>query len=198
MITQEQLSDLFKKHHIGLVYFAEKLIGNLYAEDIVVDCFIKLSEVKIENINSSDRMRFLLYRIVRNRCMSVLKGKYARYNRMYTYSDNISDTSDEYADVLMIKSELINILVDKRNRLSKGQREVFDLHYIHGLKVDEIAQVLGLSINTIRVQKMRLTKEFRIFSTSIFNRNRWYLYHHDGNKQGGTHYLATRYKKLTS
>lgn len=118
--------------------------------------------------------------MVLNRCRSVLKGRYNQYKVSAIHS--VENISDEYSDDLIIKAELINMLTIKIDKLPLEQRKVFDLLYLYQLTTNEISSILDISINTVRVQKMRLDREFK-----IFNKNRWWIGHK--NRAGKNTYI---------
>jgi RNA polymerase sigma-70 factor (family 1) len=168
MTPNATLSDEFKfktfflKHHATLVLYAYRFTDNQQAaEDIATDAFVAVwkrqnSETKIQNLKS------YLYRATRNACYNELKrrsGEDKRYKKLTV------PEFDATALENMIYAQTMGKIYETMDKMPKRMREVFILHYIHGKKLPEIAEELGLSINTIKTHKQRaielLQKSFR-------------------------------------
>lgn len=183
-MTPLSIENIFKKHSKGLVYLAQKLIGDFYAEDVVSDCFIKLAGLDI----TEDHAEKLIYVMVKNKCLSVTTGHLRKYFRMYAVDRSV-EISEDYADGLIMKAELMNFIVQKVDALPPSERKVFDLIYVQQFNAAESASILNLSVNTVRILKSRIDKSFKFFNVPIFRKNCW--------RDKGIHgyYLLPRFKK---
>ncbi len=84
-----------------------------------------------------------------------------------------NDEPDDY-DILdnLINAELIGTLHRELNELPEGCQRICRLIYIDGLKYDEVAQELNVSVNTVKTQRMRainlLKRKFLNILLAIF------------------------------
>jgi RNA polymerase sigma-70 factor (ECF subfamily) len=152
---------LFRSHYARLCYFAFKLIDNQdTAEDIVQDCFLKLWRQKL-SLEDELSTQAYLYQMVRNACFNWLRHvkvekKYADNGAAQPVGDN------EHSLEWMIKAEVLGEIHKAIDALPPGCRDVLKLAYFESLKNEEIAQYLGVSINTVKTQKARALKLLRM------------------------------------
>ncbi len=185
-MREDLLKRCYELYHKELVWYAQQLIGDFYSEDIVADAFIQAWETGVEHTN----LRYFLYQSHRHSKYAYLKCNILPEDIKQHLIENWS-TSEEHADGLIIKSQLLALLKTKVQKLPPDRRNIFDLIFLRGYSVNEIANITGLSPNTIRVQKGRIVKEFKIFGVSIFQKPCWVLGYNSEHKLS----LGQRYKK---
>jgi RNA polymerase sigma-70 factor, ECF subfamily len=124
------------------------------AVDLVQDCFLKLWE-KRESISDDKSVEALLYRMVRNRCLN-----YLRDNQKTFYIDNHADkeiNEIQYLyqldfqgrEELSMEEMLVEAVRDAIDRLPARAREVFIKSKIDGVKQQEIAAELNISLKMV-------------------------------------------------
>lgn len=122
------------------------------AEDIFQEVFIKIVNA-LQSGQYTDNSRFLAWavRIAHNVCISHFRKAHTRPQIVMNYNDGLGDNMEplEHSqEHRMIKAEIteeINMMLDRLPRL---QREVLILRYYADLSYKEIAQTIGISINT--------------------------------------------------
>ena len=164
-----------------MICLANKLVGNDIAGDFVSIAFSKLWEVG----HHQDPGGFLMT-TVKNECFNHLKHeKRKKFHHQIIDKDDISD---EYADSRVVIADLVNFINEKIENLPPAEKKVFDLIYMKQLSTNEAAQELNISVNSIRVLKMRLDKDFKFLGAKIFNKNSWYC-------TNGVYQLSKRYSR---
>lgn len=145
-MTDIEFKYYFDEHSGGLVCFAKKLVGELLAEDIVADAFLKLWEHGDHN----DPKGFLKT-CIKNDCLNELKhGKVVRkFERL------VVDTSPGYIEAIEVKSELIERIIKELKSLSPVQKKIA-AYLKYGFTKPEIAQILNISQDTVRVHVFRI------------------------------------------
>ena len=139
---------LFKYNFRPLCLYALHYLGDVdAAEDVVQECFMKLWE-KLEQGAEVRNSRAYLYMTVRNRCLDQL-----RKNDIPTESLKPHDTygiidDDDAQERSQAEARLWTAI----DSLPVKCREVFIMSKRDGLKYEEIAEELGLSVNTVRNQ----------------------------------------------
>ncbi|SJZ48453.1 RNA polymerase sigma-70 factor, ECF subfamily [Chitinophaga eiseniae] len=117
------------------------------AKDMVHNLFVYLWE-KGHSLTITGEVRHYLFRAVTNRCINELK------RRSRTVSEELlrfeSDTASFYeiADYIVFQQELLKHLAPLPPRC----REIFVLSRVHGLEPAEIAEKLGITLNTVYYQ----------------------------------------------
>jgi len=126
--------------------------SEILSEDIVQETFIKVwenrSQLKEINFFSS-----WIRTIVRNTCLNYLRSvateklALAKLAGHHIYIDNTEDPA--------IAKEYDQMLQKAINTLPKRQQEVYLLHRMQGLKHEQIARQLGISVFTVK-EHMRM------------------------------------------
>ena len=128
------------------------------AEDLLQDSFIKIFD-NIRQFEGKGSFEGWIRRIVVNTALkNISKLSFQREN---IGIENMVETAVAPSVLsLMTEQELLNLIT----KLPTGYRTVFNLFVIEGYKHVEIAELLGISINTSKSQlilaKDRMRKEF--------------------------------------
>lgn len=149
-------SELVRTHWASLFDFTYHYTRSVPAtEDILQDVFLNIWEGRAGwDLNRS--VRAYLYGAVKNRAYNYLRSK----------KDTVEpeaarfEASDE-ADAELKMAELARDYRDAVSELPERRREVFRLSRLYGLSYEEIAQVLGISINTVRSQMSAALRHLR-------------------------------------
>lgn len=139
---------LFRLHFRPLCLYALHYLGNVEAaEDVVQESFVKLWE-KLEQGSEVSNTRAYLYMTVRNRCLDQLKAKGLATESLKPYDTYGIIDEDEAEERSRTEAKIWTAL----DSLPEKCREIFLLSKRDGLKYEEIAQELNLSVNTVRNQ----------------------------------------------
>lgn len=142
--------DLFTRFRNYLVLFAIRRIDQLdAAEDIVQETFITVWENK-KIYNSYQGLKAYLYELVQNKCTNYLKHKQVEDK----YVSYVKTTGEETeGDYNLMQEEIYRELYMVAIReLPEKCQKVFELH-LEGKKNDEIAEILGISVLTVKSHK---------------------------------------------
>jgi RNA polymerase sigma factor (sigma-70 family) len=139
------LVDKYKEGVYSLAYY--KLRNFEDAEDVTQEVFIKVYR-NLHALKSYDNFMAWIHSITSNLCKNHIRNQSRRPDREYIddkepeLTDNLS--KDSYRDVMLKES-----LHEALNSLPDVYRQVLTLHYLGGMKVLDIAKVLGSSERTI-------------------------------------------------
>lgn len=149
---------LFEHFYNYLVLYAMKRVRQReVAEDIVQEVFVAIWESS-KVYNSFHGFRAFLYDVVQNKCLDYLKHK-AVENRYLTYQLANHDEESEKEYNLM-REEIYRELYTAVRELPDRCREVFELH-LKGKKNEEIAELLSLSVETVKTHKKNAVRFLR-------------------------------------
>lgn len=134
------------------VSFALKYLDDKYAaEDLVQDSFASLWEVR-KNIDNHIAIKSYLYTTVRNKCL----------NRLRELAIRNKNVQSEFTEVFfrdnLIEEETYSIIYRAINELPDRTRQVI-LYGLSGLKNNEIASQMNITVNTVTTLKKRAYKK---------------------------------------
>jgi RNA polymerase sigma factor (sigma-70 family) len=158
-----------------LFHFARLLLkDHAEAEDSVQEIFLKLWKLRF-SLASYDNLEAFAMRVTRNWCLDRLKAKKPIYIESYATGYDHRYESDnplrilEDADQMSFIREIIMSLPEQ-------QQTVVQLRDIEGMEYEEIAVVMDMNINAVRVTLSRARNKIREDLLKISN------YGHPANK----------------
>jgi RNA polymerase sigma-70 factor (family 1) len=144
-------SDIFTAYYKDLVFFAYSFIHELaVAEDIVQETFIKLWEDH-EKLNVKVSLKSILLKTVQNKCIDWHRHRKIIDNHC-TYVINNAPLYEFDTDNYLLRSEMEELIEKALTMLPEKTREAYELHRIEGLKYQEIATRLNVSVRTVEVR----------------------------------------------
>jgi len=174
-LTLKEYKSLFDKLYTSLCLFANKYLENLeVSKDIVQDVFIKIWEDKIEFQNENN-IKSYLYTSVKNKCLDYLKSKrYRSTDHLSTGEIEQLETEPFFLREVVIL-ETSSIIENAINTLPTRCAQIIRLS-IKEFSNADIADELGISINTVKAQKKiaykrlkPLLKDYFILIAFIFD-----------------------------
>jgi len=155
-----QFELLFRSSYVSLVRYAKTLIKDHdTAEEIVQDLFFRLWQDK-EKLNIESSLNGYLFRSVHNKCLH-----YIEHNRVVErHAEDIlnrqAERQESPSDILNYK-ELQEKVARILERLPERCGKIFTMSRFEGLKYNEIAEKLSVSVKTVEANMGRALKEFR-------------------------------------
>lgn len=124
------------------------------AEDVVVEAFFKVL-TKIHQYTGSGNFEGWIRRVVVNESLMFLRKK---HNFHLTVEINTIDAPTHLTiEDDLAAQDILNLLA----QLPTGYRTIFNLYVLEGYKHREIAELLGISINTSKSQLILAKKRMR-------------------------------------
>ncbi|MBO9203976.1 MULTISPECIES: RNA polymerase sigma factor [Niastella] len=157
----EALQTLLKQFYSPLCLFAERLLTDrAAAEDIVGESFIKLWN-KRSDFETTQNIKAFMYITVRNACLNHLKQakRDSLSKKQLAY---LMGEKEEFVLNEMIRAEVLKEIMQEINNLPEQCRKVLKMGYLEGLRNQEIANLLNISIHTVRNQKVRAIQLLKI------------------------------------
>lgn len=137
------------------------------AEDVTQEVFIKLWK-NLKKYDQTKSFKAWIYQISRNTCIDYLRKK---NEVLFSELKREDDDGDMELDLAVDEMPLPDALFDKNNlpdlvtaameKLPAKQRIVLHLYFRDGLTFQEIADVLGESINTVKSRELRAVHNLR-------------------------------------
>ncbi len=168
---------LYKKYSKRIFNFTYSILKSTEdSENIVQDVFLNLwgNRNKVEK-NSS--IKCYIFTIAYNSAISIIRKK-IRESQFIEYLRSLQDLEQNAVNIELEYNELKDTFNDIINHLPARQKEVYLFHNVEGLKYQEIAERLNISVNTIENHMSRALKTIRkgISNYSLIAMLFWYLF----------------------
>lgn len=151
------LKGLFDLYYKPLCVFALQFIDSYEeAEDMIQELFVKFWERR-ENEVFQGSMRSYLFSSVRHNCIKLLKSRRKfRFDSIENYEELLEEkyTPEEMAE----EREKLYAEIE---RLPEQCRKVFEAVILKDMKYREAAELLDLSVNTVKTHLARAIKQLR-------------------------------------
>lgn len=152
---EQGFSYFFNDLYPALLYYAFRFLNDRpSAEDVVEESFIKIWE-RHESFNHPQVIKSWLYTTVRNACLNKLQQEQRKQVKEDMLARQQEGAHQQSHLNEIILAEVIAEVHATISSLPTGCRKIFEMMYIHGKTVREIAKELNLSISTIKNQKAR-------------------------------------------
>jgi RNA polymerase sigma-70 factor (family 1) len=150
----------FHLHYKHLVHFACAIIKDKeVAEDVVEDSFVKLWE-KRETLSSASSIKPYLFTCVRNGCINLLRHqKHQEAFKVYVQKSPVEVSADVTQKI--IASESMHQVYLAVQNLPSKYRKIFNMLWVQGKEVKDIALELNLPLSTVKSQKARTLELIR-------------------------------------
>lgn len=152
---QRALKVFFDGFYPSVCVYAIKFIKQSdIAEDIAQDAFVQFWKIR-DHFTSILKIRAFIYTTVRNACINYLKQKKTR-EEILAHNPIIGELSYE----LLIEEETYRLLDTAIQLLPMRTREIIVLA-LQGHNNPEIAEIMGVSVNTIKTLKKNAYVDLR-------------------------------------
>lgn len=149
---------LYDEYYKSLVGYAMRLLGDMgRAEDIVQELIVSIYDTR-RQFASFQALRTYLYNSVRNRCIDVLRHLSVVDGYSKAVASHGEATTEDDDD--SYREEFYRRLFRLIDAMPSRQRDVF-VAAMDGMSNKEIAEKLGVSIDTVKTQKKRGMKLLR-------------------------------------
>jgi len=168
---------LYKKYSKRLYSFAYSILkSSEESENIVQDVFLTLWEHR-NKVEKNSSIKYYVFTIAYNSAISILRKK-ASESQFIEYLKSLQDLNQEPVNIELEYKELTDKLNSIINHLPDRQKEVYNLHKAEGLKYQEIAERLNISVNTVENHMSRALKTIRekLGNYSLAAILIWYLF----------------------
>jgi RNA polymerase sigma-70 factor (ECF subfamily) len=164
----EAMEVLLERYKRPVFSFVLRLIGDrARAEDLLQETFLRLVE-HAHTFEGSAKLKTWLFRIARNQCIDESRRRVHRKHPSLdapladdgnagTLHDRVP-SGEVGADRRTVGTELKQRMSDAIAALPEDQREVFLLRQVQNLQFKEIAEITGVSENTVK-SRMRYALE---------------------------------------
>lgn len=151
-----ELVDLYKGK---LYHLAYRMLGNRQeAEDIVQDTFMRMYS-HLDRYDSQHKFSTWIYRIATNLCIDRLRRRKAAYSLDADFSEgdgmdgySMLQSGDPSPEQQLVLTERQETIVRAMNALPAKYMSAIALKYYQDLSLQEISDILGLPVSTVKTR----------------------------------------------
>jgi len=157
---KQEFEKLFRSSYVSLVRYAKTILKDHdTAEEIVQDLFFRLWQDRV-NLTIESSLNGYLFRSVHNRSLHFIEHQKV----VDRHAGEIAASADQTAEPVteaIYYSELQSKVARVLERLPERCSVIFRMSRFEGLKYNEIAEKLSVSLKTVEANMGKALKEFR-------------------------------------
>jgi RNA polymerase sigma-70 factor (family 1) len=154
---------IFDSFRMRIFYFVKKLIDDVpTAEEITSDTFVKLHRLH-DKFNTYNNIQAFLFVTARNASLDFLKYR----QRQREHFTDLQHHEEEVPEVPLfpetnVEADVLQHIYNEIEKLPERSRQIFKLYYLEDLSLNEIAERMGISRQTVANQKHTALKVLRM------------------------------------
>ncbi|GAA3605060.1 RNA polymerase sigma-70 factor [Flavivirga amylovorans] len=169
VLPKSDLRKTFDTYYDALVQYANRfLVSKDECEDLIQDIFVDLWE-KENTFPDEPSLRAYLYKAARNKCYNVIKHNKVKNKYAASTIQELEDDNLFLKQIL--EEEIVRQLHKAIDVLPERKKEIIKLS-LKGIKNNEIAETLGIKLQTVKTLKSQsykiLRDQFKDLSTIIY------------------------------
>ena len=155
--------EIYKEFHPKILYYIAKVRGTHDAEDITQEVFEKVNR-GLDGFKGESKLSTWIYRIATNTALDKLRSSSYKHSSKHTSLEETAQTEDRNTrtdqtdpslDEQVIRKEMSDCVREYIDRLPPDYRSVLILSEIEGFKNREIAAILEISLENVKVRLHR-------------------------------------------
>ena len=165
LICTTILEQMFLKHYQEWCLLSFSYLGDMDdSKDVVQVIFMKLLEK--EGKEPIKDLKKYINTSIRNESLKKLKKRQRTFT-LKSYSNEVPSHEND-----MIRSEMSSTLFRELEALPDQNKKVFELCVLEGIKYENAAEIMGVTVNTV---KYHLKKSFKILRLNLKDVYLWIL-----------------------
>jgi RNA polymerase sigma-70 factor (ECF subfamily) len=167
---QQNFPGLYSEYYPKIVGYLRRLVGDAEAEDVAQEAFVKISK-SLDGFRGESQLSTWIYRIATNAALDHhRKQSSQRAARTTEIPDEDDITSDESAvlqdnaplhDVSLIRKDMNECIRGLVEKLPENYRIVLTLGDLEEFTNAEIADILNLSLDTVKIRMHRARRHLK-------------------------------------
>lgn len=153
-----KLYDIF---YAPLFAFARGFVEYEDAKDVIADVFLKLWKNK-EALKPMHNFKGYLTKAVQNSCISILRKEEYVNTRQDQFAMFLDEAQNRDFELGQLKADVYARIASEVSKLPRQTKLVLEMAFLQGLKNSEIAQLLGVSEQTVKNQKTNALAKLRV------------------------------------
>lgn len=153
-------SEIYRRYRTLLIIHVNNMVREQdYAQDVVHEVFTWIYQ-NAQTMQIKSTLAAYLYTAVRNKVLTAIAKKKTRVNYLTSIAE-YKLPAGKSTDQNVLLKELTDIIESEIDKMPPRMKEIFELSRKEYLPHKEIAELLGISENTVNVQIQRAIKALR-------------------------------------
>jgi RNA polymerase sigma-70 factor (sigma-E family) len=153
--AEEEFEIFFRRHWPSAVERTRRLIGDVgEAEDVAAEAFAR-AFINWSRVGDLPHREAWIMRVASN--VAIDRARSRRRSIARTARTAVRSNTSEGTDVVLNRASLVNAL----GALPTRQREVLLLRHLVGMSESEVAEALGVSVNSVKTHTSRAMSRLR-------------------------------------
>ena len=160
--SPHDFSIFYREYYPKIVGYLRRLVGDAEAEDVAQETFVKVSR-SLDGFRGESQLSTWIYRIATNAALDHLRRPSDAPSARREHGTGEDDGPDDAPladdaplhDALLIRKEMSDCIRGLVNDLPENYRTVMVLADLEELTNAEIGDVLGLTLNTVKIRLHR-------------------------------------------
>jgi len=160
-----EVQSIYRTFQPRIVRYLTRLVGEQEAEDLTQEVFLKVAQ-GLENFRGESQLSTWIYRIATNAALDRLRSpEFKRMAEKRSFRDSTTEDEENEDDRAvkkessveqkLIRKEMNECIRDFIDNLPESYRAVLTLSELEGLKNMEIAEILGITLDAVKIRLHR-------------------------------------------
>lgn len=166
-----KFDDIYNEFHDKLLCYLQRMVGANDAEDVAQEVFVKIDK-GLEEFKGQSSLSTWVYRIATNAALDRIKSRARRQESKLLISEESGDETVNVcaeepslsAEREAIRNEMNDCIREFVDKLPESYRTVIILSELKDLKNQEIAEILGIGLDAVKIRlhraRVKLKEEF--------------------------------------
>jgi RNA polymerase sigma-70 factor (ECF subfamily) len=163
-LPMNDISEIYSEYYPKVVRYLKRLVGDQDAEDTAQEVFVKIGR-SLDTFRGESSLSTWIYRIATNTAMDHLRTPYTKRLVRPVEDAEDADTGpvdmSPLHDTLLIRKDMNECIRGIVDSLPEDYRTVLVLSEFEGFANAEIAEVLGISLETTKMRLHRARTRLR-------------------------------------
>jgi RNA polymerase sigma-70 factor (ECF subfamily) len=172
-VSEPDFQEIYDTYQPRILRYLVRLVGEPEAEDLAQEVFVKVSRA-LNTFRGESQLSTWLYRIATNAAIDKIRTVSFRQDAELSWLDDSDETEDKDVwtgeespsiEQQLMRKEMYECFVDFVKRLPPNYRTVVVLSELEELTNNEIAEILGLSLDVVKIRlhrgRARLLQELK-------------------------------------
>ncbi|MEK7449521.1 MAG: sigma-70 family RNA polymerase sigma factor [Planctomycetota bacterium] len=150
--------------------YLTRLVGEYYAEDLTQDVFVKINRAR-KDFRGKSKLAPWIYRIATNTALDKMRSPSFRKTVQKSCNDIVGE-NEEHNHILtdkktlsaeqhLIRKEMNHCIRDFVEKLPNDYRTIVVLSELEGLKNNQIAEILKINLDTVKIRLHRAREKLK-------------------------------------
>jgi len=158
-----EFQEIYETYYPRIYRYLTRLLGKYYSEDVAQEVFTKIA-FKLGEFKGESRLSTWVYRIATNAALDLVRSSGFRKQEPITIAPDNSNNRLNVSSSIeqqLIRQEMNQCIYSLIDNLPPNYRMVLFLSEFEGLKNSEIAEILNLSLDNVKIRLHRARSKLK-------------------------------------